>query len=111
MRPFDYDALLQEKPHATQPKVFDNGKRIAFQVWDWADDSKTYTVNQFMVQEFNGKWETKHFSTSYRALKRDELSSILRSCGFIDVRWHLPEESGFYQPIVTARKPASLNGA
>lgn len=107
----DYDALLQEKPHATQPKVFDNGKRIAFQVWDWADDSKTYTVNQFIVQEFNGKWETKHFSSAYRALKRDELSLTLRSCGFIDVRWHMPEESGFYQPIVTARKPPSPDGA
>ncbi|WNQ10804.1 methyltransferase domain-containing protein [Paenibacillus aurantius] len=106
----DYDGLLQEKPRATKPNVFDNGKRIAFQVWDWADDSKTYTVNLFVVQEFNGNWETKHFSTTYRALKRDELSSILRSCGFIDVRWHMPEESGFYQPIVTARKPPSPNG-
>ena len=33
----DYDQLLQEKPHATTPAVYDNqnGKRIVFQVWDW----------------------------------------------------------------------------
>ena len=93
------------------PYVFDNGKRITFQVWDWADDSKTYTVNQFMVQDINGTWETKHFSTNYRALQRHELSSILRSCGFTDVRWHMSEETGFYQSIVTARKPQFANGA
>jgi len=100
----DYDALLYDKPRTTQPSVFDNGKRITFQVWDWLDDSKTYTVNQFMIQDINNRWETKHFSANYRALKRHELSTILISCGFTDVRWHMPEESGFYQPMVTARK-------
>lgn len=100
----DYDALLHDKPQATQPNVFDNGKLITFQVWDWHDDSKTYTVNQFMIQSIKDRWETKHFSANYRALKRQELSTILISCGFTDVRWHMPEESGLYQPMVTARK-------
>lgn len=107
----DYDALLHEKPRATQPNVFDDGKRITFQVWDWADDSKTYTVSQFLIQYIDGTWDTKYFSTNYRALQRRELSLILLSCGFIDVKWHMPEESGFYQPIVTARKPSSPDGA
>jgi hypothetical protein len=26
------------------------------------------------------------------------------AAGFIDVRWHMPEASGFYQPLVTARR-------
>lgn len=102
----DYDTLVHDKPRATQPNVFDGGKRIAFQVWDWADGTHTYMGNQFIVQDINGTWETKHFSTYYRALQRHELSTVLLSSGFVDVRWHMPEESGFYQPIVTARKPS-----
>jgi len=100
----DYDALVQDKPCVTQPNVYDNGKRIVFQVWDWEDDSKTYILNHFIVQDINGKWETKHRRTQYRALLRHELDSILCACGFKDVTWHMPEESGYYQPIVTAHK-------
>ena len=107
----DYDTLLHDKPRATQPNVFNSGKRITFQVWDWADGSDIYMVNQFIVQDINGKWETKHFTTYYRALQRQELSAVLISSGFVDVRWHMPEESGFYQPIVTARKPPTRNRA
>jgi hypothetical protein len=29
---------------------------------------------------------------------------MLTDIGFTDVRWLMPDESGFYQPIVVARK-------
>ncbi|REE87452.1 methyltransferase family protein [Paenibacillus taihuensis] len=100
----DYDELLKEKPRATEPRVFDQGKRIVFQVWDWADDARTYQTNHFIVQEMNGQWVTKHNRTRYRALLREELQQILRSVGFVDIEWTMPAESGYYQPIVTAWK-------
>lgn len=100
----DYDALLLEKPRATEPRVFDQGKRIVFQIWDWADDARTYQTNHFIVQEINGQWITKHNRTRYRALLRDELTPILSTVGFTDIEWSMPSESGYYQPIVTARK-------
>ncbi|SEN49961.1 bifunctional 2-polyprenyl-6-hydroxyphenol methylase/3-demethylubiquinol 3-O-methyltransferase UbiG [Paenibacillus sp. OV219] len=100
----DYDALTMEKLPATQPRIFDEGKRIVFQVWDWAEDGKTYTVNQFILQEMNEQWTTKHYKTQYRALLREEINQLLRETGFTDIEWHLPELSGYYQPIVTARK-------
>lgn len=100
----DYDNHVKEKQHATLPRVMDEGKRIVFQVWDWADDGKTYITNQFIMQEINGKWKTEVKKTSYRALLRDELSEIMRTVGFFDIKWHMPAESGYYQPIVTARK-------
>ncbi|MBM7568818.1 class I SAM-dependent methyltransferase [Paenibacillus sacheonensis] len=100
----DYDMLAQEKPGASQPRTFDNGKRIVFQVWDWADDAKTYRVNHFILQETDGHWSTKHSQTRYRALLRDELSHALRTVGFSEIEWLMPEESGYYQPVVTARK-------
>ena len=42
--------------------------------------------------------------TVYRALRRDELTEIVRAAGFREVAWHQPEETGYYQPIVTARR-------
>jgi glycine/sarcosine N-methyltransferase len=100
----DYDELVKEKPRATEPRIFDKGKRIVFQVWDWADDAKTYQTNHFLIQEINGQWITKHNKTRYRALLRDEFSHILSTVGFSDIEWCMPSESGYYQPIVTARK-------
>ena len=41
-----------------------------------------------------------------RTLRRDELSAVLQATGFGQVRWLMPRESGFYQPIVTARRRA-----
>jgi glycine/sarcosine N-methyltransferase len=100
----DYDALVEEKPSATQPRVFDEGKRIVFQVWDWAGDGKTYTTNQFIMQEVNGEWKTKHYKTEYRALLQKDVNKALSATGFTEIEWHPPADTGYYQPIVTARK-------
>lgn len=100
----DYDEILQNRQRATLPRVMDEGKRIVFQVWDWAEAGHHYITNQFIVQEIDGSWKTQVNSTSYRALLRSELSTKLEEAGFADIRWHMPSESGFYQPIVTARK-------
>ncbi|WP_098747577.1 class I SAM-dependent methyltransferase [Paenibacillus sp. EZ-K15] len=100
----DYDEILQNRQRSTLPRVMDEGKRIVFQVWDWAEAGNHYITNQFIMQELDGSWKTEVNSTSYRALLRTELSAILEEAGFTDIRWHMPSESGFYQPILTARK-------
>jgi len=94
------------RSHATLPRVYDaaDGRRIVFQVWDWAADGRSYTVNQFFVRTKGRDWQTSHHATRFRALLREDLSAILRQAGFAEIRWHMPETSGFYQPIVTARK-------
>jgi hypothetical protein len=50
-------------------------------------------------------WHTAQYTTAYRALLREELSEALRGAGLAEVRWQMPDESGYYQPVVTARKP------
>ncbi|MFC4619408.1 class I SAM-dependent DNA methyltransferase [Camelliibacillus cellulosilyticus] len=102
----DYDVLSQEKPPGTIPRVFDQGTRIVFQVWDWAADGRTYTTHHFIMRKSNGEWVTKEKTVKYRALLREDFRRILAQAGFIDIEWHLPESSGYYQPIVTARKSA-----
>ena len=103
----DYDRLRQERPQGEGPRVFDDigGRRIAFQVWDWSDDGATYQLHQFLVRQVGADWETDHFSVAYRALLPADLVTALREAGFAlaSIRWHEPEESGFFQPIVTAR--------
>lgn len=102
----DYDQLVSDPPRGEGPRVIDDagGRRIAFQVWDWADDGRRYRLHQFLVRQAGDGWRTDHFTTEYRALLRDDLGAAAPAAGLADVRWHEPEDSGFYQPIATARK-------
>jgi SAM-dependent methyltransferase len=106
----DYDAV-ETKPGAAVPtemRVLGEGasRRVTFQVWTWAADGRSYEVEQFILQPQGEGWSTMSVRTRYRALKREELSRALTDAGFVDVRWHMPQESGFYQPLVTARRGA-----
>lgn len=102
----DYDHLLADRPRSELPRVFDGpaGRRIVFQIWDWSADGATYVVHLFIVQEAYGRWSTSHHATAYRPLRREELAGFLDRAGFSQVRWRMPAETGYYQPIVTARK-------
>ena len=44
------------------------------------------------------------FDCEYRATRRDELTRLLKRHGCSCTAWKFPEETGFYQPIVIARK-------
>lgn len=102
----DYDQLLQEKPRATLPIVHDDvrGKRIVFQVWDWENEDNIYKLEHFIVRRHGEEWITNSRSTKYRAILRTELSRLLSETGFTDIVWHHPEETGYYQPVVVARR-------
>ena len=102
----DYDDLIAQKPRAELPRVFDrpDGRQIAFQVWDWDESTPTYTVHQYVVLEDGGAWQTRHHAAVYRALRCAELAEIVRAAGLRDIAWHPPEETGYYQPILTGRR-------
>ena len=102
----DYDALLQDRPTSTLPAVSEAGgqRRVSFQLWKWADNLKTYELELLMFIQKGGAWEVKCRKGLYRALKRAELEAAMVGAGFTDIEWHLPSASGYYQPIVTAKK-------
>lgn len=111
----DYDAS-QPAPGAAVPtelRILGEGesRRIVFQVWSWAADGRSYEVEQFILRPRGEGWLTTSARTHYRVLKREELSHALTAAGFQDVRWHMPETSGFYQPLVTARRASPNSGA
>lgn len=101
----DYDELVKDRPRFTSQHVQDrpDGRRVVFQLRDWADDGRQYRAHQFLIKENSDGYGLKHFETVHRALLRDELMAAMGAAGYADIRWHLPEESGYYQPVVTAR--------
>lgn len=100
----DYDALVADRPRFNNQHVQDrtDGRRVVFQLWDWDDDGRRYSVHQFLLRDQGGKFSVNHFETRLRALLRDELLGAVCNAGYDQVRWHPPEDTGYYQPIVTA---------
>ena len=99
----DYDRMLQEKPACSAPYVHKTkkGQRVLFQTWDWMGEN--YRFIQYIIDD-EETTQLSRFECEYRATRRDELTALLRSAGCREVTWRFPEETGFYQPIVIARK-------
>jgi SAM-dependent methyltransferase len=99
----DYDAILAEKPPYSPPYIHKtaDGQRVCFQTWDWS--GAHYKLTQYILDD--GKTlQASKFECEYRAVSREEISDLLFGSGCTQVRWLLPEETGFYQPIVVAKK-------
>ena len=99
----DYDALLETKPPYSPPYIHKTkkGQRVSFQTWEWIGEK--YKLIQYIVDDEESLSVSK-FECEYRATRRDELTKLLLDSGFGEVDWLFPEESGFYQPIVIAKK-------
>jgi glycine/sarcosine N-methyltransferase len=101
----DYDALVRDRVTGVVPTEHDiDGQRwIVGQAWTWAADHKTVQITLFLLVQRDRGWTPRVRTTTYRALLRDELTTALIASGFEDVNWIHPDESGYYQQIVTAR--------
>jgi glycine/sarcosine N-methyltransferase len=101
----DYDEILLQRPKATMPQVFEDagGRRIVFQTWDWLEDGLNYIFHLYILKAVSGNWEISEYISRYRALKRQELTQVLAEAGFSDIRWLMPGQTDFYQPIVICR--------
>ncbi len=99
----DYDEILVRRPVVQGPAFYsDEGKRrIVFQVWDWRDERR-YEFHMYITRETSTGWASFHGASTYRAVLRNEITGILQSRGFTNIRWRFPNETGFYQPIVIA---------
>ena len=99
----DYDSLLAEKPPYSPPYIHktEKGQRVSFQTWVWSGNN--YQLTQYIIDDEDNLQISK-FVCEYRATRREELTNLLRANGCSDVVWMFPDETGFYQPIVVARK-------
>ena len=79
----------------------EKGQRVSFQTWEWQGDN--YKLTQYIIDD-EGTLQTGKFECEYRATRREEMTKLLYSSGCSEVAWKFPEETGFYQPIVVAKK-------
>ena len=98
----DYDVLLAEKPPYSPPYIHqtESGKRVSFQTWDW--ENENYRLVQYIIEDGETLSVSK-YDCAYRAVRRAELTELLYAAGCAEVLWKMPEESGYYQPVVLAK--------
>ena len=72
-------------------------------MWDWAESGDRYHNNQFLLRQTADGYDTKHYQTELRAILKDEILSAVEAAGFDEVQWHNPDESDYYQPVITAK--------
>ncbi|GGK16421.1 hypothetical protein GCM10011583_55410 [Streptomyces camponoticapitis] len=108
-----YDDLLRDRPASTPPQVHrvaddtDGEERtVTFQLWHWHDDGEHYDLEHFQLRPVDGKWHVEVRRTTYWALGRDRLSGLAAEAGFIGLGWRMPQETGFFQPLLMARAGA-----
>ena len=99
----DYDELLQKKPPYSPPYIHKTaeGQRVSFQTWEW--EGENYLLVQYIIDDGEALQVGK-FECEYRATRRQELTDLLLASGFGEVSWKMPDETGFYQPIVVASR-------
>lgn len=99
----DYDALLLDRPPYSPPYIHETnkGQRVSFQTWKWNGDN--YRLIQYIIDDEDALQISK-FECEYRATRREEITNLLIENGCSKVVWMFPEETGFYQPIVIAKK-------
>lgn len=99
----DYDSLLMEKPPYSPPYIHktEKGQRVSFQTWEWNEDK--YKLTQYIIDDEESLQVSK-FECEYRATRREEMTKLLLAHGCSKVEWKFPDETGFYQPIIVARK-------
>ena len=102
----DYDELRVLRTSGVPGVIRDRDgtREIVGQAWEWHDGGELLRIHLFVLREEAAGWRTNVRTTWYRALGRGALSDALERAGYVDIAWHEPDATGFYQPVVTARR-------
>ena len=98
----DYDGLIEEKPNAMFPYIYDEDvgkRRIVIQIWDWKENN-VYNLSLYMIKQNGEVCDTTCYYTKYRAYKKDEIFKMMGKIGYKKIEWLMPETTGYYQPII-----------
>ncbi|WNI25388.1 class I SAM-dependent methyltransferase [Streptomyces sp. ITFR-16] len=111
-----YDRLRRERPASTQPQVREDadGRVVTFQLWHWRPDGERYDLEHFQLlpgapaagsTDGEAGWGVRTRRTSYWALSQAQIVEFATRAGLREPVWHEPDESGFFQPVLVARRP------
>ena len=95
--------LTAERPSYSPPYIHrtGSGQRVCFQTWQWEGD--VYRLVQYIIEDEN-TLSVRKYECAYRVVRRAELTSLLLENGCENVVWKMPEETGFFQPVLIARR-------
>jgi glycine/sarcosine N-methyltransferase len=100
----DFDFLLEDRPRFMPRQTHTDDPDqdfILFDVWDWDDGPPTtVTFNTFIVNGKGMDYKVNKYPVTYRALRREELESMLANAGFVDIK----VETQLWELVFTARK-------
>jgi SAM-dependent methyltransferase len=101
----DYDALTESRPAGTPIALHGapGARHGSGQSWAWSADGNELNITLFILAELPERaWRASVRETTYRALRRRTFTAALRANGFAGVKWLMPDETGYYQPVVIA---------
>jgi glycine/sarcosine N-methyltransferase len=101
-----YEELLETRPTSTPPQLStapDGGRTITFQLWHWHDDGEHYDLEHFQLVPDGPTWAVRVRRATYWALTQRQLTDFAIEAGFTDPEWKTSEDTGFFQPVLTAR--------
>jgi SAM-dependent methyltransferase len=102
----DYGPLMSERPTMMPPSFFGKAgaRRIVHQVWEWQDERR-YVVHIFItIEAADQQWVSRHFVGHYRAITPEEVAGHASFVGLQQVEVLAPAVTGYYQPIVSAKR-------
>jgi SAM-dependent methyltransferase len=105
----DYDADRPARPQWRPPLAVETpaGRAITFHLWHWHPDAERYDVELFqLLPRGSGRgddWDVHVVRATYWAIGREQVTERVAAAGFRDIAWLDPAESGFFQPVLTAR--------
>ena len=101
----DYEQARQVHPSGTLPQIsrHTGSLTVTFQVWEWLSDGERYDLQHFQVAQDQDDWVVARRTSRLWAISRRELTECARRAGLKHVDWLLPEESGFFQPLLIGR--------
>ncbi|MEU9750685.1 class I SAM-dependent methyltransferase [Streptomyces niveus] len=112
-----YDQIRRSRPVSTTPQLHGSGagRTVTFQLWDWSEDGERYDLEHFQLIPSGDEagdgagddWRVEVRRTTYRALTERQLAALVTDAGFDGPAWRQPEDSGFFQPLLTARRHAA----
>lgn len=104
-----YDLIRRSRPASTAPQLHGSGggRTVTFQLWDWSEDGERYDLEHFQLIPAGDDWRVEVRRTTYRALTERQLNGLVAKAGFDRATWRRPEDSGFFQPLLTARTRAA----
>ncbi|KAA6222779.1 class I SAM-dependent methyltransferase [Streptomyces albofaciens JCM 4342] len=101
-----YEDARRERPEALPARVTrlpDGGRAVTLQLWEWHEDGEHYDFDLIQLLPRGGTWEVRSRRTTSWALTREQVSGFVTAAGFERLAWHEPADSGYFQPLLTAR--------